>query len=135
MNITETARNIGHKAKTCLGDLRRGYSDEDLRRELRISHGDILPDDRLRFKSDETERLFIMLSGVGLHHLLLRDPLVLPGYFPGINLFLKQKQQLNELPDADIDQLLTQQARAKLESWHYHQRAPRIVSPVHHLPN
>ncbi len=135
MSIAETAGGIKDKVVTCLRDLKRGYSDEDLRREIRISHGDILPDDRLRFRLGETDRVFNLINGVSLYPSPLRDTVLIPGYSLGIHTFLEQLNRLNELPDANIDQLLTQQAKAKLEAWHYHQRAPRIVNPSPHFPN
>lgn len=132
MNIVETARVIKDKVGTSLRDLKRGYSDEELKRELRISHGEITYEDRIRFRTEQTDRIFNLANGAGLYPTALRDPSSV-GNILNITLALDHMNRLNNLPDIDIDEMMTSQARAKLESWHWHKKVPRIVNPSSHL--
>lgn len=128
MNIVETARVIKDKVGISLRDLKRGYSDEELKRELRISHGEITDEDRIRFRTEQTNRIFNLANGAGLYPTTLRDPSSVSNILD-ITLALDQIGRFNNLPDIDIDEMLASQARAKLVSWHVHPRVPRIVMP------
>lgn len=110
---------------TKIRDLCRGYSDGDVLNERRIIGGNITPGDRLRYRSDESNRLSLVLFGD------LRTPSVTGDFTMSLTLpaFLEQNRELQRLSDDLVDQRLRQKARKKLESWHQFPHA----SPSQHL--
>ncbi len=129
MSIIEAAKKIPHSLTIGLRDLTRGYSDEDLQNAKRIFRGEINPDDRLKFRLEEANRLLNLLNGVSIYSSPrdFLDPTSIVSSL-GIKAYLESNQQLNDLPDDQIDQILAEQAKVKLHSWHQLQR-PRIVNP------
>lgn len=107
---------------TKIRDLSRGYSDAEVQQARRILTGNISTDDRLRYKSDESNTLSLVLIGD------LRTPASMTGDLtiaPALPVFLEQNRELQRLPDDLLDQRLRQKAREKLESWHqFHHASP-----------
>lgn len=130
MSLIEAIRKIPVKVATGLHDWKRGYSNEGLQNTKRVFRGEITPDDRLKFRLAEEERLYNLLNGVNLYS-SPRDFLGPPSIVSslGIKAYLESERQLNDLPDDQIDQILAEQARDKLHSWHLLPKIPRIVKP------
>lgn len=132
MSFIEAVRGVTVKLATGLRNLKRGYSDEVLVEARRILNGEITPADRLKFRSEETDRLFSLLNGASRSPLIGGPPLdaQFNPFFLGLEIDLERRvQELYVLPDNQIDQTLTERARARLQSWHQLQGSLSIVNP------
>lgn len=132
MSLIETVREIPDKVATGLRDLKRGYSDKDLKEARRIHRGEVTPDDRVKFRLNEEGKL-LHLMNMDLSAPLTKEfnPLssLAISYFGGIRAYLKAEGRLTSMPDNEVDRILIDRARANLQSWHQLQRTPKIVNP------
>lgn len=131
MSLIEAVREIPVRLATGLRDLKRGYSDKDLQEARRIHRGEITPDDRIRFRSDEEGRL-LHLMGTNFYSPLIREfnPLSLSSisYYHDIRTYLEVEGRLNSMPDDEVNRILIDRARANLQFWHQLPRTPKVVN-------
>ena len=113
MSQAERRPGLFEMAIKKIASLTKGYSPEDLANTRRFAAGNILPEDRIVFKTGEISRLTQMATAfrpIGLNELGS-----IPSAFPSD--LLGALQEIETLPDYEIDKRLTFKAKRDLELW------------------